>query len=87
MDLQLKEKVAIVTGASKGIGRSIAQVLASEGMRVTVVARSRDELALLAAPLGDLCLVPGREGVQRQQGNLGGGGHGSTPEAQTLQYS
>src|SRR5687767_10729984 len=57
MDLQLTGKVAIVTGASKGIGRSIAQVLASEGMRVTVVARSRDELASLAAPLGDLCLV------------------------------
>jgi 3-oxoacyl-[acyl-carrier protein] reductase len=57
MDLQLTDKVAIVTGASKGIGRSIAQVLASEGMRVTAVARSGDELATLAAPLGNLCLV------------------------------
>jgi NAD(P)-dependent dehydrogenase (short-subunit alcohol dehydrogenase family) len=57
MDLQLTGKVAIVTGASKGIGRSIAQTLASEGMRVTVVARSRDALAALAAPLGDRCLV------------------------------
>jgi 3-oxoacyl-[acyl-carrier protein] reductase len=57
MDLQLTGKVAIVTGASKGIGRSIAQVLASEGMRITVVARSRDELAALAAPLGDRCHV------------------------------
>jgi len=57
MDLQLRGKVAIVTGASKGIGRAIAQTLAAEGMRVTVVARSRDQLASLAAPLGDLCLV------------------------------
>jgi NAD(P)-dependent dehydrogenase (short-subunit alcohol dehydrogenase family) len=57
MDLQLTGKVAIVTGASKGIGRSIAQVLASEGMRVAIVARSRDRLASLAAPLGDRCLV------------------------------
>jgi len=57
MDLQLAGKVAIVTGASKGIGRAIAQVLASEGMRVTAVARSRDRLAELAAPLGNLCLV------------------------------
>ena len=57
MDLHLKGKVAIVTGASKGIGRSIAQELASEGMRVTVVARSRDELLSLAAPIGDNCLV------------------------------
>jgi 3-oxoacyl-[acyl-carrier protein] reductase len=57
MDLQLQEKVALVTGASKGIGRSIAETLASEGMRVAIVARSRDELARLAAPLGDRCLV------------------------------
>ena len=41
MDLQLKNKVAIVTGASKGIGRAIAQTLAEEGMRLVVVARSR----------------------------------------------
>jgi 3-oxoacyl-[acyl-carrier protein] reductase len=57
MDLQLKDKVAIVTGASKGIGRAIAQTLASEGMRIAVVARSRDELVSLASPLGDACLV------------------------------
>ena len=57
MDLHLKGKVAIVTGASKGIGRSIAQELASEGMRVTVVARTRDQLVSLAAPFGDRCLV------------------------------
>jgi len=57
MDLQLKGKVAIVTGASKGIGRAIAQLLADEGMRLTVAARSRDDLVSLAAPRGDACLV------------------------------
>jgi NAD(P)-dependent dehydrogenase (short-subunit alcohol dehydrogenase family) len=57
MDLQLRDKVALVTGASKGIGRAIAQTLAAEGMLVTVVARSREQLASLAAPVGDRWLV------------------------------
>jgi len=57
MDLQLRGKVAIVTGASKGIGRAIAQTLAGEGMRLVIVARSRGELEDLAMPLGDACLV------------------------------
>ncbi len=40
MDLNLKDKVAIVTGASRGIGKSIAQILSAEGMKLTLVARS-----------------------------------------------
>jgi len=57
MELQLKEKVGVVTGASKGIGRSIAQTLADEGMRLTIVARSRDELEAFAVSRGDSCLA------------------------------
>jgi 3-oxoacyl-[acyl-carrier protein] reductase len=57
MELHLAGKVAIVTGASKGIGRAIACTLADEGMRVVVVARTRAQLDELAAPLGDACLV------------------------------
>jgi len=44
MDLELKDKVAIVGGASKGLGRACAQVLAEEGVRVAVCSRSRDDL-------------------------------------------
>jgi NAD(P)-dependent dehydrogenase (short-subunit alcohol dehydrogenase family) len=51
MDLQLKDRVAVVTGASRGIGRAIAETLAGEGMRVVLVARSRDQLEELAASL------------------------------------
>lgn len=50
MDLHLKNKVAVVTGASKGIGLAIAQALAAEGARVAAGARNTsDELAQLAA--------------------------------------
>lgn len=48
MELGLQDKVAVVTGASRGIGRSIARQLAGEGMRLLVTARSADALAELA---------------------------------------
>jgi len=51
MDLQLSGKAAIVTGASRGIGRAIAEALAAEGMPLTLVARSRDRLEALAQSL------------------------------------
>ncbi len=44
MDLQLTDKVAIVGGASKGLGRACADVLAEEGCRVAICSRSRDDL-------------------------------------------
>lgn len=48
MDLNLKSKTAIVTGASIGIGRAIAKGLALEGVRVVAVARRKDLLDELA---------------------------------------
>jgi len=40
VNLNLTNKVAIITGASRGIGRAIAEVLAQEGMRLVLAARS-----------------------------------------------
>ena len=48
MDLQLKGRVALVSGASAGIGRETAKVLAEEGARTIVVARRKELLQELA---------------------------------------
>ena len=44
MDLGLKGRKAIVTGATKGIGRAIVDLLASEGVDVGLCARTEDEV-------------------------------------------
>ena len=44
MDLMLKDKVAIVGGASKGLGRACAQALAEEGAKVAICSRSSADL-------------------------------------------
>ena len=49
MELQLEGQVAIVTGASRGIGRAIAERLSREGMRVVLTARSAGLLDEVAA--------------------------------------
>jgi 3-oxoacyl-[acyl-carrier protein] reductase len=51
MDLRLKGRVAVVTGASKGIGKAIAQGLAAEGVNLVLLSRSRDELERAADEL------------------------------------
>ena len=52
MDLGLEGRTALVTGASKGIGRGIAQGLAAEGARVAVSSRSRERIDEAAADIG-----------------------------------
>ncbi|NQV72073.1 glucose 1-dehydrogenase [bacterium] len=44
MDLQLKGRVAIVTGASRGIGKAIGMALSSEGCKLVICSRGQEEL-------------------------------------------
>ena len=44
MDLELKDKVAIIGGASQGLGRACAEVLAEEGAKIMICSRSQTNL-------------------------------------------
>jgi NADP-dependent 3-hydroxy acid dehydrogenase YdfG len=49
--MDLKGKIAIVTGASSGIGEATAELLAEQGVKVALVARRKDRLDKLAAKI------------------------------------
>jgi 3-oxoacyl-[acyl-carrier protein] reductase len=51
MNLGLDGKVALVTGASKGLGRGIAAELVAEGARVAIASRSQERIAATAAAI------------------------------------
>jgi 3-oxoacyl-[acyl-carrier protein] reductase len=53
MDLGLKDKVYIVTGGSRGLGRAVAQALVDDGAKVVISSRSEDGVATAVAELGD----------------------------------
>ena len=52
MNLELTDKVAIITGSSRGLGLASARALAAEGARVVLCARGADALTAAAAALG-----------------------------------
>lgn len=51
MDLGLKGKKALITGATRGIGRAIAETLAAEGADIAICARNADQVAQAVAAL------------------------------------
>ena len=53
MDLELNGRVAVVGGASKGLGRACAQVLAEEGARIAICSRSKADLDKAAQEIRD----------------------------------
>ena len=53
----LTGKVAVITGASSGIGEATVRLLVSEGVRVVLVARRRERIAALVGDLGDAAVA------------------------------
>ncbi len=56
--MNYKDKIAIVTGASSGIGRATAELLDKKGAKVALVARSQDKLISLSKNLTNAFVVP-----------------------------
>ena len=75
-DAKLSNKIALITGASRGIGSAIAKAFADEGASVALAARSADDLDRLAAELREkgaraeafVCDVTHTEQVQQLPG-------------------
>lgn len=54
---ELEGRIAIVTGASSGIGRATAELFVERGARVAIFARTMEKLAAIAAPFGGKMLA------------------------------
>ena len=53
MDLEMEDRVAVVTGGSRGIGKAVARALAFEGVDTAIVARGREALEKTASELAE----------------------------------
>ena len=62
--MEIKEKVAIITGASSGIGKAISYKMAESGARLALVARTKDKLEKVKKEIMDLgadsIIIPSR---------------------------
>jgi 3-hydroxybutyrate dehydrogenase len=71
--MQLKDKVAVVTGAASGIGKEIARTFAREGAKVVIADRNQAAAAAVAAELGgpDRAIGVGMDVTSQAQVNAG----------------
>ena len=72
--MQLKDKVAIITGGGRGIGRAIAIAYAAEGARIVIAARSTEQLDEVATEIteqgAEVLTVPTELRIQAEVENL-----------------
>ena len=67
MDLGLKDRVYIVTGGARGLGRATVDLLVAEGARVLLSGRSKEALEAAVADLGGSVIA--QVGRQRRPGD------------------
>jgi 3-oxoacyl-[acyl-carrier protein] reductase len=69
MDLGLNERVYVVTGGGRGLGRATADLLVAEGARVVLSGRSQDTLDEAVADLGDNALAVVSDNADAETGD------------------
>jgi len=67
MDLGLKNRVAVVAAASKGLGKAVALALAAEGAKLAICSRGQDELLRTAGEIGPDVLAQAVDVTQEAQ--------------------